>query len=416
MKKFNIDGLENAILGRSSWNNLRNVRVGASFLYLKGGLYQKIVDKAAGKALSSGFIVKGDDGSIDKELKRLEITKNLTTALKWTRLYGGAAILIYSRDSQDSFQVEANRNSLQRIEKIEVFTPHDLSSEIEKYDDPAKYNFGWPKYYSITKNGSKFIVHDSHLLFMSGEDTPYDHELLFPWMGLSAIGEAYNTIIDYSKSVCKMLGILDRKQQAVYGMKDLSDFMQDNEDGEDLIRRRIQLVDTVRSFLNTVAIDVEDSFIVNDLSLSGIPEIIEKLQLKLTAETQYPEHILWGTRQTGLNVNGESDMSNYHDMISDEQTYKVQPVLSKLVELIYKQKGMKEPKDWEIEWNPLSKPTAKDKVEMEDKKAAMWQKRIDGLTKAIDYDLISTEDGRKWLSSVDAYGLQRNSSVKPKEK
>ena len=111
----------------------------------------------------------------------------------------------------------------------------------------------------------------------------------------------------YYEAVDLTLKVLERKQQAVYTMQGLADALLTDKqnqvtEGEQTIRARINLVDNVRSLLNSVVIDggdgtkesTGDEFVINDLSLSGIKDAVAIQESRVSADTGIPVTVLFG--------------------------------------------------------------------------------------------------------------------------
>ena len=87
--KFRLDGFLQAVLGGKQ--QARITSVSAPFLYAQGGIFRRVVDLPADKALSGGFEIEGDaDNLLASELDRLNVFEMAAYALKLARLFGGA--------------------------------------------------------------------------------------------------------------------------------------------------------------------------------------------------------------------------------------------------------------------------------------------------------------------------------------
>ena len=90
--KFRLDGFLQAVLGGKS--RARVTSVSAPFLYAQGGIFRRVVDLPADKALSGGFEIEGDaDNLLASELDRLNVFETAAYALKLARLFGGACVI-----------------------------------------------------------------------------------------------------------------------------------------------------------------------------------------------------------------------------------------------------------------------------------------------------------------------------------
>jgi uncharacterized protein len=111
--------------------------------------------------------------------------------------------------------------------------------------------------------------------------------------------------------------LLERKQQGIYNMAGLADALEQGADS--LVVKRLNTVDMVRSNLNSIAVDAEDAYRVENLSLDGVQQILQEYQVALSAVSNIPGVILFGKSTTGLNATGSGDLENYYGMVSHIQ-------------------------------------------------------------------------------------------------
>lgn len=94
-----FDGYESALIGPRRFDLAYAVQ-DAGLLYARGGLYGRVIDMPADKAVARGVEVEGDDGRLQDELDRLKVLPALADGLRWARLTGGAGIVIVADDGK----------------------------------------------------------------------------------------------------------------------------------------------------------------------------------------------------------------------------------------------------------------------------------------------------------------------------
>ncbi|WP_237173030.1 phage portal protein [Paracandidimonas lactea] len=405
MTTLKLDGYESALIGNRRFE-LALPCHDAAMLYARGGLYGRVIDKPADKAVARGVEIEGDDGRVQDELDRLKVMPALADGLRWARLNGGAGIVVVADDG--TLRKPLNPDNLGEIAELRVFDIVDISADERRYSDPGKANFGMPEFYRIHNGGATFIVHESRLIEISGDPLPAKMRLRgIPWEGGSAASQAFAAVSRYEESLQLAVSILRRKQQAVYGMKGLADMIQN--DLEPVVQKRINLVDSVRGVLNTVAIDSEDDYDVKDMNLSGVKDVIQELQVGLSAETGIPVTILFGRSPGGMNATGEADFDGYHEMIEGLQRTRLTPALERIVSLIYAQSRFSDPpEDWKISWPALRSPTDKEAAEVRKANAEAEAREMDALGAAVGLGTVSEEEARAHLMQLERYGLEKD--------
>ncbi|SFB68674.1 hypothetical protein SAMN05216321_101122 [Cupriavidus sp. OV038] len=405
-----LDGYESAVLGRHARAGLMPPQ-SVIELYATGGLYARVVDLPADKAVSRGVQIVGDDEKVvANELDRLKVLPALADGMRWARLSGGAAIVVIADDG-GLLRTPLRTAALNRIEELKVFDLDDISATDRRYIDPTKPNFGMPEVYRVRTQASgvadaEFLVHESRLIPVPGDPLPRRIAAIkgVPWAGRSAARRPYQIINDYLQSLRWSLGILERKQQAVYGMKGLADLIKAQL--EELAQKRIALVDSARNILNTVAIDSEDEYRIEDTSVAGVREIVGEFQIALSAETGIPVTVLYGRSPAGQNATGEADFDTLHDLVEGLQKSKATPALERLVALILAQKTIgRAPKQWSIVWPSLDTPTAKEGADISKTTADAQAAEANALGTLVDRGVLSEEEAKDYLTAEGKYGL-----------
>ncbi|WP_064737433.1 DUF1073 domain-containing protein [Cupriavidus sp. amp6] len=410
-----LDGYESALLGRRAGVSPTLSRTAVE-LYALGGLYGRVVDLPADKAVSRGVEIEGDkDSVVANELDRLKVLPALADSLRWSRLTGGAAIVVVANDG-GTLRAPLEASRLDTIEELKVFDLDDVSATDQRYSDPTKANFGMPEVYQVRTLASgtvnaEFYVHETRLIPVPGDPLPRRIAAIkgVPWAGRSAITRAYRTISDYSQSLHWSLGILERKQQAIYGMKGLAELLQAQL--EDVVQKRIALVDSARNILNTVAIDSEDEYRIEDTNVGGVRDIVNEFQIALSAETGIPVTLLFGRSPAGQNATGDADFGTFYDLVEGLQQNKAGPALERLITLILAQKSIaKTIGQWSIVWPPLESPSEKELADVEKTEADAAQAEATAIGTLIDRNILTEQLAFEYLQSEGRYGLTASSS------
>lgn len=408
-----LDGYESALLGRRAGMSSTLARTAVE-RYATGGLYGRVVDLPADKAVSRGVVIDGDvDNVIANELDRLKVMPALADGLRWARLTGGAAIVVVAADG-GLLRTPLDIDRLDRIEEIKVFDLDDVSATDQWYSDPTKPNYGMPELYQVRTQATgtanaEFYVHETRLIPISGDPLPRRIAALkgVPWAGRSAVTRPYQTIGDYRQSLGWALGILERKQQAVYRMKGLAELIEQNL--EEAVQKRVAMVDAVRNLLNTVTLDSEDNYAIEDTSVAGVRDIVTEFQIALSAETGIPVTLLFGRSPAGQNATGDADFATFHDLVEGLQRNKAGPALERLVALILAQRSVATKiEQWSIMWPPLESPTEKEQADVRKTNADAAAAEANALNTLAGAGMVSEEEGREYLIAEGKYGLDND--------
>lgn len=298
--------------------------------YVGNGLFAKIIDAPAEEAVKHGYDFRLNDPDVEEfiadELDRLDWEEIAATAIKWTRLYGGA-IIVMLVDDGCALDEPIDWDSVEEIEELRVYERAVVEPDrasLYSYN-PEKIRrrgsrFQRPEFYTVNSQFGQFRVHESRcLVFQNGklpETGIYSAYLFFGIPEFLRIQTALReTVVTHS------LGpkLLERCVQAVYKMQDLANTLNTDE-GEETVLRRLEVIDLARSILNTLVIDKDgEDYDFKSMSLAGVKDIVDSACNMLSAVTNIPQTILFGRSPAGENSTGESDMENYYNYVNKIQ-------------------------------------------------------------------------------------------------
>jgi len=338
--------------------------------YIHNGFARLICDKSAEEMTRAGFEIEGlpDDvtDSIKSRLEELEATKRFNEAIKWRNAFGGGLIVL-GLDDGAMLNEPLNEARVQGVEFMRVYDRFEAICD-KRYDDPANIKHGEIELWGIypKSGGTGYKVHESRVLVFDGESVPNNIRVSNEGWGASVIQKCFVQLsrLDFAYKMQNLL--LERMQQAVHGIPNLSDQVSTPE-GETLVRKRIEVVDSVRGSLNTVVIDAEETYVVNVMSLTGVKDVVESNAEALSAVSQIPSFILMGRTVGGLGGNGDSSKQGWYSQIEAWQNDQYRKPLDRLISLIRLSEtgGSSDGGEYTIEFCPLSPPSEKDEAEIE---------------------------------------------------
>lgn len=409
---MNQDGYLSAVLGQALLGTSIAGLGGLDDLamYAEGGLPARVVDMLPDTAVSRGVEIEGDD-RVGGELDRLKALPALADAWRWARLTGGGAIVVIARDG-GSLRDPLNLEALDQLLELKVFTLDDVSATEKRYADPNEANYGMPELYRVRTQAAgvpsaEFFVHESRLIEIPGDPVPAKlNRKGIPWAGRPAVSRAFRAIRRYGEGLHWALRLLEKKQQAVHKMKGLADAIA--ADMEGAIRKRVEMVDSVRNALNGVAVDAEDDYQILTSDMSGVKDTLAEFQIALAAETGIPVTQLFGRSAAGLNATGDGDLEALYNTVAMGREVKVNPALERLVSLIRAQRalaaGDARGEAWSIKWPALKPATAKEIAEVRKANAEAQAREMDALSAAVDNGL-SQDQAVRFMKQEGLYGL-----------
>jgi len=363
-------------------------------LYNGDDLAAKIVGKLVDDALRQGYeiAIKVDEDASDTVAAANDQAEEVEAFLEdeiragarlregwtWGRLFGGAAIYVVTDEGFDVPQdEELDLARLRKVLALTVLDKRDLTP-FSVYSDPADPRFGEVETYLVNANGSATLgtssaqiqnvrIHETRLIVFEGALTTNREKQSNSGWSLSVLQRPYDQLRAFNTSFQAVSNLLQDASQGVFSMDGLIDMIASGE--KEAVQTRMALVDLQRSVARSLVIDAEkEKFERLTPPLTGYPETLEILMLRLSAAADIPVSVLFGRAPAGLNATGESDRLLWAQSVESEQTQVAIPALARLAELVFASAegptGGTVPDSWEITFPPLVHMTEKEEAEI----------------------------------------------------
>lgn len=333
--------------------------------YRSNWLLGKIVDIPAEDMVREWRGWQAADDQIEKleEVeKRFDLIAKVQQGIAYGRL-GGGAILKGFGDAEpwNPAREKAELQYLHLFNRWEL----TLGPEITELTSPW---FGQPAYYEINGAGTQTRIHPSRMVPFKGVPVPRypgvaweDH-----FWGDSVIQRVDRAVKNAVKASDGFARLIDEAKIDIYR---LSGFMQNLVNNEAQVRQRVEYTDAGKSSLRGVYLDKEDEFMQRQLSLTGMPEMIETLLSVVAGAADIPATRLLGRAPQGMNATGEHDEKNYHTMIRSKQRLYLSPAVDRIDDALIPTALGSRPPEVHYLWSSLSLPTEKELAEIENKEA-----------------------------------------------
>lgn len=342
MKKNFFDGWLNVLsgLGGRRDSSQTNQYVMNPYMQLKqelNGLYSqnwiggKIINIPIDDALKGGIIINGDNQEVLHEaLEAYKIESIVKKAFKWSKVFGGAVIIIVSTDDEidKPFYIKnMKKGDLQRfvvLDRFDVFN-HNINNQ-----NPLDDRYLESDYYQLTKDGKN--IHHSRVIKIEGiETTNYDKEMLNGW-GLSQFESIYKAMMNANVSPQLLTKLLETSNQDVFKLFELNDKFEN--ESEHLITKRLQSIMDAKSIFNGIVLDKEDEYINVSKNFSGLAELNREFYQIVAAAADIPYTRFMATGATGISGSLDGDLKNYYDRLESQERAEFYPVITKMIDII----------------------------------------------------------------------------------
>ena len=373
-------------------------------IYADDGLGARIVDLLPEDMMKQGwhYVFENEKEGFDnyskiynRVFKEIRANYKIAQALKWARLYGGALILLGVYDGE-SLDQPLNLNKIKNFENLKIIPRNNVMyGTMEFQMNPELPHYGQVEYYPVTfYTGRKYQmrkVHYSRVIEIKGIEIPSSEASLIPmefrYWGLSVFQRIQDRLKELGSSFSSLANLLNELTIGKYKYKDLAQIMS-SDDGGELVQKRLQAMDLMKSVFHSVLLDTDESFERDTLSFGGVSDVMYQFMMMTSAATGYPMTKLFGISPGGLNSTGEADMYQYYDMVKAKQETELLPIIERLVKIISEWQNIPEP---EIVFNPLEQMTEKEQAELEEKKARTEKLKQETYQGYIDMGIMSPE-------------------------
>ena len=303
------------------------------------------------------------DGFHDYQ-RKLNTKDAVLDALTWSRLYGGACIVIGVEDGQKADQ-PIKENKIKSVQWLKVLDRWQIYPDYgeSRVLDPEYYRIASAGFhrsmYQKTFQGLEYgtRVHRSRVLRFDGVKLPYWERIENWGWGDSILNSFYASWRQFWLSLGAASQVLQDMDIFVHSIKDLGNIIKKG--GVEPLQKYLRETHMAKSVFRSMIVDGEtDSVGWQSRNLSNIDNIIDKLSEHMSAAADVPYFVLWGTvGRAKLGDSYSSEKRAWAEQAMQAQQELMQGNLERLARYILKAKDSpsqgNEPEYWKIRFNNL---------------------------------------------------------------
>lgn len=311
---------------------------------------------------------------LDEELRRTKARRKIIDALKWARLYGGAAAIMMVDGQDDDLSKPLSVNQMLPGSFRGLFVVDRWSGiypSLELVSNRASSDFGLPRYYEVRDESGvlQYRVHHSRVLRFVGTDMPYYEEIAEQHWGTSAIESLYDDLVRRDNIVHNIANLTFKACLSVYEIENLDQiFASAGANAQRRMYSMIQAMSILESNLGVKLVNKGDGVLQLQYAFSGLPEVLEGAMLDVSGSTSIPATRLFGRSPAGMNATGESDEKMYRSTLEQQRATHIIPILEKLCPVVCKSALGGVPSGAEFKLPPLEEMSPNEKAEVIDKR------------------------------------------------
>lgn len=344
-------------------------------LYCESMVAARIVDRLVDDATNVSWSVKNQEqgqeagaswASIQAKAEELDVLGILAQTWKWSRLYGGAAVILAVADQRPhSKPLGAGRLIGLSAVDGSVLVPQEWDSKLGSagFMNPISYRL------AESTNDGKFVdselIHASRVIRFNAIDLP-PRLLMRSSGGGVGVGWGPSVLQRSHKSIRRLDTSLDNVDAILQKISILAVRMKDwnktitgvdgVEKGQKILRNLMAGVSNLRM----VGIDADDEIVEIKRSLDGIAEIVDKFTDAVVRESDQPRLVVLGESPPGsLGDRGSAEQTAWNNRTASARRKELTPALSRVLKL------MGAPDEFTLDYEMLDDADPSQKAETE---------------------------------------------------
>lgn len=313
---------------------------------------------------------KDQIAAIEAEEKRLGLQSTLCEALRWSRLYGGAGIIIGDGAADPREPLDPTKIGKGGLRYLRWVAKGHLTAGEQESDIESPW-YGGPRYWTLTaKTGVSMQLHPSRVVAFIGAPRP-PMMIAFDGWGDSVLQSAIDSISNAASASTVIAALLQEAKTDVVMIPDLADAVSTAE-GEARLIRRFQMAKMAKSVVNTLILGAGEEYDQKTINFAGLPDIHIRFLQEAAGAADMPVTRMLGQSPAGLNSTGEADLRNWYDKIAKDQVTHLRPALDRIDDVMLRSIFGSKPDDVFYTFPPLWQLTPETAAEVAVKKSAVF--------------------------------------------
>ncbi len=300
-------------------------------LYAMDDIAGKIVDLPVDEATKKGWKVKGLEPdqitAIYKREKQLCFREKFKEALLNSRIYGGNGLLMFNSDARLDMPLQTVKkiNAISNLNRWELYA---FQQDIQR--DIRLPGYGEPEFYTLQPRDTTELlsvkIHASRVIRFDGVYLPGTLKNDNQYWGDCVLAKLIDEVRDYSSASSSLAQMMDDISVGIWKIKGLADMVA--ADGESTIMKRMEIANLSRNVARAILLDGDgEEFDYKSRPISGIGEMMNKVEGRLVAGTPFPHTVLFGNSPSGMGGTGRHEQDNWYDYVRSYQENYLEPKL-----------------------------------------------------------------------------------------
>ena len=345
-------------------------------MYRESWLTKRIIDMPSEDMTRAWYRLASPPGTEEvRALRRQEarhsVKQELTNALRWARLYGGALAVVVIRGEEDCLDRPLDPDlllpdcfqGLLVLDRSQGIVPSaELVSDL---DDP---DFGLPESSTVnldTEPRGMVRIHHSRVLRFVGRELPRMEMIRENWCGAGEMEHIQDELLKRSATSANIAQLVFQANITTLKMSDFGELLgAGTPEQQRGVENAMALENRFRTSFGVQLLSRDDALETHPYSFAGLSYIYEQFMMDMAGAAEIPATRLFGRSPQGMNATGESDQRNYCEMIASLQERQLRPALEKLLPVMAVSCWGYVPEDLDFVFEPIMTASPAERAEL----------------------------------------------------
>jgi phage-related protein (TIGR01555 family) len=349
-------------------------RVELEFAYRSSFLVGAAVDAMADDMTRKGVNISsklkpGQKGKVETFWDEAAIWDGLNDTIKWSRLYGGAILVVLIEGQDMSTPLRLDRIKQGQFKGVISLDRWMVKPSYVDLVTDYGPEFGKPKYYRVVTNQQgipPWKIHHSRIIRMEGDSLPFQQAQTENGWGMSVVERIFERIQAFDTATVGTTQLIHKAHLRTYSIADLRKILALPENSP-LVAGLMKHMDMIREFQTIegmTLMDKSDEFQTHSYSFAGIADVILRFAEQVSGATGIPLVRLFGQSPAGFST-GDGDLENYYSRVNSLQERRLRRHVRWLMDISWRSLfGEELPEDFTFEFNKLWEMADTDRATM----------------------------------------------------
>lgn len=331
-----------------------------------------VIDSVADDMTREGVEFKGDIDAEDQEAlaqaaTSLGIWNAINDGVKWSRLYGGAIVvmLIDGQDTSTPLRMQSVRKG--QFRGLLTLDRWMLEPSLNDLVTEMGPHLGCPKFYTVTANApalSMMKIHYSRVIRLEGIKLPYWQRIMENMWGISVLERMYDRMVAFDSATTGAAQLVYKAYIRTYKVEGMRELVAAGGDAYAGFIKYIEMMRSLQGVEGMTVMDSKDEFEgVSHTAFSGLADILGSFGEQVAAASEICLVRLFGQSPKGFST-GETDLRNYYDRVHQKQVKDLHVGVNMIYHVMALSEGVTLHKSVSIKFKPLWQMSAKEKAEI----------------------------------------------------